>query len=191
MKSLFAAVLLLTSITACGADKAALARAAEEAVAKHEAAKTAEAEVAAALVAAQKAEAARVAEEASKAAAAKAAASIVRYRFDPPGNGTCALFRGSFTSEGQAGPEEQPDSILGLCSGQRSAMSCRLTMNGETGTYIFTGSVGTQNGRTFVETARGGTLFRLMDCRASGRCKVLQMFNGSTKVGTMCVDPSM
>jgi hypothetical protein len=187
MKTVAFLLLSLLTTTACGPDKVALEAAAQAAIAKHEAAKAAEAEKAAALAAAQKAETARVAEEAAK----KAAATVVKYRFDPPGNGVCALFRGSFNADGQAGPEEQPDSILGTCSGQRNAMSCRLAMNGELGTNIFTGSVGTKNGKTFVESSSGVAIYRLLDCRASGRCKVLQMFNGSTKVGTMCVDPSM
>jgi hypothetical protein len=48
-----------------------------------------------------------------------------------------------------------------------------------------------KGGKTFVEAYRGVTIYRLLGCKANGRCAVYQLFNTESERGTMCVDPSM
>jgi hypothetical protein len=118
-------------------------------------------------------------------------ASAAEFKFAPPGPAACATFAGSFTTEGQTGPEERIDSVV-RCVGQPNSLSCRITLDGETGPNVFTGSVGVDNGKTFVEATRGpNSTLRLMGCKLNGRCAVVQMFRPQTKVGMMCIDTSM
>lgn len=120
--------------------------------------------------------------------------SATEFKFAPPGKAVCAPFEGSFSAADQSGPEERVGGSV-RCTGSNEAMSCRITVGGETGPNVFKGAVGVEKGNTFVEAYvrddEGRKTVRLMGCKLNGRCLVVQMFRPDTKVGLMCIDPTM